>query len=191
MNALRVLRAADRTAEPWRNGGGLTRPVMTCPASADANDFLWRASVATIDAPSRFSRFDGMDRRFALIQGRLLLSIESEARWLSEDDAAIAFAGEVEVAARPAGGSVLAFNLIARRGHASVEMFRSTGEAVDLMRGTTLALALERMTIDGPAGPALLEPLDALVCDRSERDRLTLPPRAIVARILTSTNCPQ
>lgn len=55
MNA-RLLRASDRAARPWKNGGGVTHDIAVSPEDADDGDFLWRASVATIAAPG-LSRF--------------------------------------------------------------------------------------------------------------------------------------
>ena len=35
---MRLLRAADRTAVPWKNGGGVTRDVIVWPAGATARN---------------------------------------------------------------------------------------------------------------------------------------------------------
>jgi uncharacterized protein len=62
-----VLREADYTAVPWKNGGGLTREILKVPA--DAAEFDWRLSLATIERPGPFSSFEGYDRTLVLIRG--------------------------------------------------------------------------------------------------------------------------
>ena len=44
---------------PWKNGGGETREIICVPAP-DA-PFLWRASIATLQADGPFSPFPGVD----------------------------------------------------------------------------------------------------------------------------------
>jgi environmental stress-induced protein Ves len=62
-----VLRESDFRAEPWKNGGGVTREIHRQPA--DPAEFDWRLSLATIDAPGPFSAFDGYDRTLVLVRG--------------------------------------------------------------------------------------------------------------------------
>ena len=62
-----VLREADYTAVPWKNGGGLTREILKVPA--DAAEFDWRLSLATIERPGPFSSFEGYDRTLVLVRG--------------------------------------------------------------------------------------------------------------------------
>jgi uncharacterized protein len=62
-----VLREADYTAVPWKNGGGLTREILRVPA--DAAEFDWRLSLATIERPGPFSSFEDYDRTLVLLRG--------------------------------------------------------------------------------------------------------------------------
>lgn len=62
-----VLRETDYTAVPWKNGGGLTREILKVPA--DAAEFDWRLSLATIERPGPFSSFEGYDRTLVLVRG--------------------------------------------------------------------------------------------------------------------------
>src|SRR5689334_16765882 len=66
---IRLLRAADRIATPWKNGGGVTREVCRDGRSASAGDFDWRVSIAEVAQPGPFSRFNGYRRLIALIEG--------------------------------------------------------------------------------------------------------------------------
>src|SRR5438105_15428583 len=72
---LRILRAAERPPTPWKNGGGLTREVIVHPPGSDLSRFDWRVSLAEIRAPGPFSSLPGIDRRMAVLEGRLSLSI--------------------------------------------------------------------------------------------------------------------
>jgi len=71
---LRSIAAADCPPQPWPNGGGLTRDLVLAPASApDGPRFDWRLSLADIDRDGPFSSLPGVDRVFALVEGRLAL----------------------------------------------------------------------------------------------------------------------
>ena len=54
MTRYRLLRAAERRAEPWKNGGGVTREVAACGAEVETGDFDWRVSIAEVAAPGPF-----------------------------------------------------------------------------------------------------------------------------------------
>src|SRR5215472_11228475 len=70
-----ILRAAERRAAPWKNGGGLTREVAVHPAGSDLGNFDWRVSIAEVLRGGPFSSFPGVDRHMAVISGRLALAI--------------------------------------------------------------------------------------------------------------------
>ena len=77
MATVQVLRAHDRLAVPWRNGGGVTREVArggvdgaVDPAAATAGDaFDWRVSIADVGAAGPFSAYVGVQRTIVLIEG--------------------------------------------------------------------------------------------------------------------------
>lgn len=52
--------------QPWRNGGGLTRPLA---AAGPDHAPRWRLSVATITGDGPFSLFPGLQRHAALLDG--------------------------------------------------------------------------------------------------------------------------
>jgi uncharacterized protein len=62
-----VLREAQCAPLPWKNGGGLTKEILKAPA--DAAEFDWRLSLATIESPGPFSSFEGYDRTLVLVRG--------------------------------------------------------------------------------------------------------------------------
>ncbi|MEG3173772.1 HutD family protein [Sphingomonas sp. ZB1N12] len=103
----RLLRADERVAQPWRNGGGLTREVAGNPG----DDFGWRISVAEIAESGPFSRFEDCDRTLVLLDGGP--ATLGDARLEAGD--MLVFSGDEPIAAaisRPA----TAFNVITRRG---------------------------------------------------------------------------
>jgi uncharacterized protein len=57
-----LVRTADVPAQPWRNGGGVTRTLLARPRG-DA--WQVRVSVADVAVNGPFSRFPGVERWFA------------------------------------------------------------------------------------------------------------------------------
>ena len=52
---------------PWKNGGGTTRELLSWPPGVA--DWHWRISVAQVETEGPFSRFDGVQRWFAVLDG--------------------------------------------------------------------------------------------------------------------------
>ena len=119
MSRISRLRAGDRQVLRWKNGGGRTTEIAVFPPAAGLEDFGWRVSVASVSTPGRFSHFGGVDRRLAVIEGRLALAFDGEATAveLTRDSAPHAFSGDAGVCGTPVGGTVLDLNLMVRRGH--------------------------------------------------------------------------
>lgn len=111
------LRAADRSPQPWKNGGGVTREVAVSPPGSRHDRFDWRVSLADISSPGPFSRFDGIDRVLAVTHGTLRIAIAGDAPiLLGERDPPRAFSGIVPVLAEPCGDvPVRDCNLMVRR----------------------------------------------------------------------------
>jgi uncharacterized protein len=164
--SLEVLRAAQRTPVPWKNGGGLTREVAVHPPGSDLGDFDWRVSIADIRAAGPFSLFVGIDRRMALLSGRLSLAIGGQgAVTLTPESDAVAFPGERAVHAEPLGAPVTDLNVMTRRGRCTARLTRRLAQASVVLEpraDTTVLIALAELTVRG-AGVALsLSALDAL-----------------------------
>ena len=51
---------------PWKNGGGVTRELLTWPV---ADDWRVRVSIADVERDGRFSSFPGVRRWFAVLEG--------------------------------------------------------------------------------------------------------------------------
>lgn len=166
-----LLRAADRVAVPWKNGGGVTREVAAFPPGAGMEDFGWRVSIADVEAAGPFSRFDGIDRILTVLEGSLRLAFagEADAIVLGPGDRR-AFAGDAAVTGTPIGNNVRDLNIMVRRGlwSARIDRYRP-----DHMPGDVrIAIAVES------CGP--FEPLDALVLDRGDA-----APASFVGHLIT------
>ncbi|HEX5304640.1 MAG TPA: HutD family protein [Dyella sp.] len=128
MSAGRILRADALVPVPWRNGQGVTREITVMPARAGPDDFRWRVSLADVVGPAPFSRFAGVDRVIALIDGagfRMTLD-GAQVHDLTTPCVPFAFPGEAEVAVSLVNGPTRDFNLMLRRGRATggIEVWR-------------------------------------------------------------------
>lgn len=99
----------------WRNGLGWTREIHAEHAVGD-DAWSWRLSIADIEAPAAFSRFDGVERELMLLSGDgLVLRFEDGARAdLQPPHARFRFDGGRAVSGEPAGPGVSALNLMWR-----------------------------------------------------------------------------
>jgi environmental stress-induced protein Ves len=161
-----ILRAADRSSAPWKNGGGLTREVAVHPAGSDLDTFDWRVSLAEVRRGGAFSCFAGVDRHMAVISGRLGLSLSGrEPLSLSSASPPLTFPGEVPVYAEPGAEPVTDLNVMTRRGRFLARMTRcSAAESTELRLEadtTTLLLALAPLTLRAASIAAKLAALDA------------------------------
>jgi len=167
--AVQVLRAAERAAVAWKNGGGITRQVAVSPPESAIADFDWRVSIAEIAAAGPFSLFPGIDRSMAVLDGRLRLSIDGRPPLaLSRESAAVSFPGEVPVFAQPLGSAVTDLNVMTRRGRCSATLKRRAADAPTVLAGgagTRLVVARSALTVHNGALAIALESLDAIVAE--------------------------
>ena len=115
-SGVRLLRACDRVATPWKNGLGLTREIAVSPAGASLDSFEWRISMASVHQGGPFSHFPGVDRWLAVLSGRLALTVgDLPAVEIGPGSAPVAFPGDVPVEARLLAGTVIDLNLLTGR----------------------------------------------------------------------------
>lgn len=150
----RVVRSADLPAQPWANGGGVTRELLAGTG--------WRISLADIDRPGPFSRFNGQRRLLTVVDGPVLSLMVDGAEQVVEPFRPFAFAGDDPVEARLPEGPVRVLNVIydpaATSPYATLlELSRSSELAV---RADQAVLAVQRgASLDGDA----IGPLDLAV----------------------------
>ena len=186
MTSVRHLPAEARIARAWRNGGGVTHDVALFPEGAGDENFLWRASIATIAAAGPFSLWPGIDRALMLLDGKLTLAVGDEERDLETGDPAQTFPGEEAVSACPRGGACTVLNLMARRGSARIIVERWT--SVRASKADQLLLLAEEPITIGLNGQSIdLAPWDALLLTAKGATGLALDHPIIVAEISNGT----
>lgn len=186
--AIEVLRAADRAAGPWLNGGGVTHEVAGFPAGSGLTDFHWRVSLADVARGGPFSRFPGVDRVITVVEGDgMALTVDGTEHVVAERYRPLAFPGDAETDCRLLGGPLVDFNVMTRRGRASAEVVVTAApgpvavpeaavvlvvclageavlEAADLRLGRYDAALLtgpaaDRLLVDGTAALVTLRPV--------------------------------
>lgn len=153
---IRILRAAERTAVPWKNGGGVTREIAARPEGAGTADFAWRISLAEVAADGPFSEFPGVDRTLTLAEGAGMdLTVGGARRLVDERYAPRHFPGDRPTGCRLLDGPVVNFNVMYRR--------QGVRARTAVVRGE-LALAVppeETVLVCALDGPATLDPSPA------------------------------
>jgi environmental stress-induced protein Ves len=105
-----TVRTAEVASQPWRNGGGVTRPLLVRPGG---DRWQVRVSVADVSANGPFSRFPGVQRWFAVLHGAgVVLTIGSSEHRLDSGSDAFSFRGDVAVRCRLVDGPTRDLNLM-------------------------------------------------------------------------------
>jgi len=123
--------------QSWRNGGGITRELLAWPRSAD-----WRVrlSVADVQMSGPFSRFDGAERWFVVLEGDgVVLRSDFATHHLTAGSEPFRFDGALTMDCTLVGGPTRDFNLMAPPGLARMERLRG-GVQVRGTAGALLAL---------------------------------------------------
>jgi uncharacterized protein len=119
---MKILRAENYVTVPWRNGGGTTQEIAAYRDPRLHSDFLWRLSIATVAQSGPFSRFDGIDRTIALLEGEgMLLHAPTGTTPLMAATPPFSFRGETEISCELIAGATIDFNVMTRR-----EFYRHT-----------------------------------------------------------------
>lgn len=184
-----LLRAADRVATPWKNGGGVTREVAAWPHGAGFDDFHWRVSMAEVRSDGPFSAFPGVDRILAVLEGRLALAVTATGEFdLSPGGPPAAFPGDAAATARVLQGPVLDLNLMTRRGLARATLERlqvSSPLRLEPVEGHRLVIATQaplRVLAGGHAHELAIH--DALLPDAGAILEAPHPTTAYVATFI-------
>jgi uncharacterized protein len=114
------------TPQPWRNGGGITRELLAWPTAAD---WQVRLSVADVQSAGPFSRFVGIERWFAVLEGAgVVLRIGDADHRLTTASEPLRFDGGDAVDCTPVRGPTRDFNLMAVPGRATMQRVRGQTE---------------------------------------------------------------
>ncbi|GAA0288229.1 HutD family protein [Streptomyces polychromogenes] len=164
-----ILRAADRTAVPWKNGGGVTREIAARPGGAGTEGSAWRVSLAEVAGDGPFSEFPGVDRTLTLAEGAgMELTVSGVARRVDERYAPCDFPGDEPTGCRLLDGPVVNFNVMYRRGRVAADtaVVRGTLALAPAPETVLLIVALDGPArLDHPGGGVELGPYDAALLE--------------------------
>ncbi len=160
---MRLLLAAERIAQPWKNGGGVTREVAVWPEGARFETFDWRVSIAEVAASGPFSRFEGIDRTLAILHGRMRLTFPENVLELDAECAPLAFPGEAPCEGTPLDGPVTDLNFMTRRGKVRGRMECLSGTVTASPMTVVVARTATALRLGGETQS--LAPLDAVLVD--------------------------
>ena len=110
------LPASQRAAQPWKNGGGVTREIAASPRGAGMDAFDWRVSIAEVASDGPFSVFPEIDRTLTILSGDgIALEVDGQPHELLPGRP-FGFPGDSPASARLLGGPVTDLNVMSRRG---------------------------------------------------------------------------
>jgi environmental stress-induced protein Ves len=179
--AVQIIRKSSLAPTPWKNGGGITYEAIRVPASAEP--FLWRVSIAHIEAEGPFSDFAGYNRAMVLMRGAgmALKFANGECKVLRQIGELAQFDGALETHCELLGGPCMDLNLMVakslgdvsarvQRLNAPLPLIASEHESVLLacVRGTIVLKG------EG-APPAALEPGDLALLTQASHPVLIVP----------------
>ena len=112
---IQLIPANEYRRTRWKNGLGWTREIARYPEQAD--DWLWRLSIAEVDKDGPFSAFENIDRQLILLagEGMHLHFADGESVSLNPPHDKHSFAGERELAAELINGPTQDFNVMWNR----------------------------------------------------------------------------
>jgi environmental stress-induced protein Ves len=132
------LPAAQRRAQPWKNGLGVSHTIAEFPQGAGFDAMEWQVGHTDIGADCPFSDLPGLDRQFMVIAGvgveLTSKDAETGAAWherIERLQAPYAFRGDWSTQCRLLAGPVRVLNVITRR--------KRCAAAVDFADATELA----------------------------------------------------
>lgn len=119
---MEIIRYADLKAQPWQNGGGVTRELASSPAADAGGDTAvqpgsnWRVSITEVSKAGDFPAFPGTDRVLTVIDGELLLLSVDGTEQPLERYRPFRFSGDADSAGTLPTGDVRNLNVITRKG---------------------------------------------------------------------------
>ena len=138
----RIVAWGDLTPQPWRNGGGVTREILSRRRSNSGawvpagDDWDWRLSIADVDRAGAFSSFPGMTRTLTVIEGATVtLTIGGVTKEL-EKHRPFTFDGGASTSAEIPHGPIRDLNLIVRTGVVNAEVSVTTLSAGQSLRAS-------------------------------------------------------
>lgn len=134
---MRLLRLADLAEVPWKNGGGVTRPIASASWGGQT---LWRLSRADVSQDGPFSEFAGLTRILTVVSGGAMRLETPDTVLMAAPHCPVRFDGALPVFARLEDGPLTDLNLMfdPDHGQGSVRVMR--GPSDDLLADDVVAL---------------------------------------------------
>lgn len=178
---MRLLRYQDLPITPWKNGGGVTREIVSARDDGEAGDFLWRVSIATISTSGPFSRFDNIDRTIAVLSGNgIRLNHPGGTTELTTSTPPYPFAGETSIYADVVKGETTDLNAMSlrHRFHQKMQMhlvssemtIRTTDDKSVLVFGGPMTVSHQGEHLDVAAFDALADLMSGSIVGLSASD---------------------
>ena len=155
------LPASHRAAQPWKNGGGVTREVAAFPSGVGMDGFDWRVSIADVGTDGPFSIFPGIDRTLTILTGAgIALDMGGDTLRLLPGHPA-SFPGDQPATATLLDGPVTDLNVMSRRGKIAHKVTAlSSAQTLAISEGVLVWISGQGR-VDGVA----TGPLDAVHAD--------------------------
>ena len=113
---VKLIRHAETTPTPWKNGLGVGRNIAAWPGHAEG-EFDVLIATAEMSGTVPFSSYPGVDRSLFVTAGRLLLRSVCRETVLSNESEPLIFPGEEEIVGTALDGVMMQdFNLLSKRG---------------------------------------------------------------------------
>lgn len=166
---MRIIRAGEWDAMPWKNGGGITYEVAVFPEGAALNAFDWRVSMARVDRDGPFSMFPGIDRSLAIVEGDgLTLQVAGRGNIsLRRGTPPVPFPADAGTTGTLTAGPVLDLNVMTRRAAWSHRMaLRHAHDGLDETRNADVRIVIVRegrLSIQGRQCKIALSSHDTIV----------------------------
>lgn len=175
---MRILRARERVAAPWSNGGGVTREVAAHPPGAGWDTFAWRVSLADVTRDGPYSPLPGVRRILTVADGAgLELTVDGTAHLLPAGHRPFPFPGAAATDSRLLSGPVVNLNVMLRDGQATATVERVRGSRVVApgRRPAHDADRHEAVVVVALEGHTLLRAAPEVRLDRFDAALLTAP----------------
>ncbi|MDO8305981.1 HutD family protein [Herminiimonas sp.] len=184
-------------AEPWKNGGGMTRTLFTGPSRDGSAAFDWRVSVAEIAESGPFSRFQDVDRVATVLENGPLrltrgpaLGSLMQPLFVAERHQPLAFPGDLALHGNIGDDPVLCLNVMTRRGAAHATVTAIHADTMLVPQGVTLLFSAS----DGwLAGGARLDCYQGVLLEHECALEIQVPPcprGPLIAIVIATQSAP-
>jgi environmental stress-induced protein Ves len=167
---MKILRAANYTVMPWKNGLGSTTEIAIAPASDGLADFDWRVSMAQVTTDGPFSTFPDIDRTLLILDGGgLRLTVSNRAPVHIDRTTIHAFPGDQPTSAVLTHGPVVDLNVMSRRDRLTHHVQRiKVMESLRFQPVATTLLFVERgrVVVESDSPALALAEHDTLLLER-------------------------